>query len=111
MICICNGRYYGGGFNPVPEALPDDGLLDILIIKAVSVITVAKVIGDYKRGLYKNHPDIISHHRATEITIRTPKPSVINVDGEALWEQEATFSIAPHKLRYFYPTGVTYGSI
>ena len=33
MICICNGRWYGGGFNPVPEARPDDGLLDVLLVK------------------------------------------------------------------------------
>lgn len=33
MICVCNGRWYGGGFNPVPEARPDDGLLDVLLVK------------------------------------------------------------------------------
>ncbi|NMA24962.1 MAG: lipid kinase, partial [Clostridiales bacterium] len=27
LVCACNGRFYGGGFNPVPEALPDDGIL------------------------------------------------------------------------------------
>ena len=32
MICIANGRWYGGGFNPLPEAEPDDGLLDVLLV-------------------------------------------------------------------------------
>ena len=25
FICVCNGRYYGGGFNPIPEAYPPTG--------------------------------------------------------------------------------------
>ena len=25
LACACNGRYYGGGFNPCPTARPDDG--------------------------------------------------------------------------------------
>ena len=33
FVCVCNGRYYGGGFNPIPEADPSDGLLDGLVVK------------------------------------------------------------------------------
>ena len=49
LICACNGRFYGGGFNPVPEADPTDGLLDVLLIKHVSRLQVAKVIGKFKK--------------------------------------------------------------
>ena len=30
ILCICNGRHYGGGFMPVGDAMPDDGVLDAL---------------------------------------------------------------------------------
>ena len=30
LMCIANGRYYGGSFNPVPDAEPDDGLLSAI---------------------------------------------------------------------------------
>ena len=33
FVCVCNGRFYGGGFNPVPEADPADGMLDVLLVK------------------------------------------------------------------------------
>ena len=46
LICVCNGRWYGGGFNPVPEAEPDDGLLDVLLVKKVSLLQVAAVFGN-----------------------------------------------------------------
>ena len=49
MICICNGRWYGGGFNPVPEAEPDDGLLDVLLVKKVTLLQVPGVIGGYQK--------------------------------------------------------------
>jgi len=36
LVCACHGSLYGGGFNPDPEAMPDVGKLEYLIIKAVS---------------------------------------------------------------------------
>lgn len=106
LICICNGQFYGGGFNPVPDARPDDGMLDVLMIRPVSRLTVAKVVGKYKNGEYKKLPEYITHYRVKELTIRTPGESVISVDGESLWKQEATFAIAPHQVRFFYPKSV-----
>ena len=45
LICACNGRYYGGGFNPCPDAVPDDGLLDFVVVPAVSRLTILTLIG------------------------------------------------------------------
>ena len=50
IICICNGRHYGGGFMPVPDAMPDDGMLDMLLIPGISLLTFAKLIGKYAKG-------------------------------------------------------------
>ena len=54
MICVCNGRYYGGGFNPVPEAEAADGKLDVLLVEPVSRFHVVKIIGAYKAGKYRD---------------------------------------------------------
>ena len=32
LVCVCNGRFYGGGFNPTNDARPDDGYMDVLIV-------------------------------------------------------------------------------
>ena len=103
LVCVCNGQYYGGGFNPVPDARPDDGLLDVLIIRGVSLLTAARVIGKYKRGEYRQLPEYIIHKKVPEVTIRCPEESVINVDGECLRAKEATFTVLPGALRFFYP--------
>ena len=108
LICACNGRWYGGGFNPVPNAEPDDGLLEVLVVKKVSILTASRVIGKYKAGQYRQLPELISHHRCKSLTIACDKPSVVNVDGEAVFTDEAKITTLPRALRFFYPRGLSY---
>ena len=108
LICACNGRYYGGGFNPVPEADPTDGLLDILLIKKVSRLQVAKVIGKYKSGRYRELPQFVRHFRTDRVKIICDKLTPINLDGELRMAKEVTMAIAKEKLRFFFPCGLTW---
>ena len=108
MICVCNGRFYGGGFNPVPEADPTDGLLDVLLVEEVSRLQVPGVIGAYKNGKYKELPRLVRHIRTDHLQIICDKPTSANVDGELLTAQTVDIRIADEKLRFFYPKGLTY---
>ena len=108
MICICNGRFYGGGFNPVPEADPADGLLDVLLVKHVSRLQVPVVIGKYKNGRYKELPKLVRHIKTDSIQIICDKPATINLDGELRIAQTVNIRIADEKLRFFYPKGLKY---
>ena len=108
MICVCNGRFYGGGFNPVPEADPTDGLLDVLVVEKVSRLQVAKVVGKYKNGRYKELPKLVRHFRTDRVKILCDHMTPINLDGELRWGQDILFTVAEEKLRFFYPKGLTY---
>ncbi len=108
LICACNGRFYGGGFNPVPEADPTDGLLDVLVIKKVSRLQVAKVIGKYKAGRYKELPHLVRSFRTKEFKIICDKPTSINLDGELRTAKQIHISVAKEKLRFFYPKQLTF---
>ena len=108
LVCICNGRWYGGSFNPVPDAEPDDGLLDVLLVKPVNLFQVAAVIGKYQKGQYAQYPQLIRHFRTDKLRIQCTEQSVVNIDGEALDSLDATFTAVPHALRFFYPTGLQY---
>ncbi len=108
LICICSGRHYGGSFHPVPDALPDDGLLDVLVIKPVNLLQIARIIGKYREGCYAEYPHLIRHFRTKEIHIRCTEASVVNIDGETLGGQNVTFSVVPGGLRFFYPKGLSY---
>jgi len=108
MICACNGRYYGGGFNPVPEADPCDGLMEVLVVKKVSLLQVPGVIGKYKNGRYRELSHLVRHFRTRELTIRCDKPTSINLDGELRTAETVHISLAQEKLRFFYPRELTY---
>jgi len=108
FVCVCNGRFYGGGFNPVPEADPTDGLLDVLLVKKVSLLQVPGLIGKYKAGRYKELPQVVRHLQTDRITVRCDKETPINLDGELMTAKEVTFRLAEEKLRFFYPKGLTW---
>ena len=106
MICVCNGRYYGGGFNPVPEADPSDGLLDVLLVKKVSRLQVAGVVGKYKAGQYKQLPKLVRYFKTKSVKIICDKETPINLDGEMRLGKEILMEVAQEKIRFFYPKGL-----
>ncbi len=106
LICICNGRYYGGGFNPVPEADPADGLLDVLLVKKITRAQVPGVIGKYKEGRYKEVPELARHLLTDHIKIICDKPTPISLDGELRTAKVIEIKIAKEKLRFFYHKGL-----
>ena len=108
FVCVCNGRYYGGGFNPVPEADPSDGKLDVLLMKKLSRLQVPGAIGKYKGGRYKELAHLATHYLTDSITIRCDKPTPINVDGELRTAEVVTMTVAEEKIRFFYPKGLSW---
>ena len=108
FVCVCNGRYYGGGFNPVPEADPADGLLDVLLVDKVRRVQVPSIIGKYKDGRYKELPGLVRHFRTDRIRIRCDKPTPINIDGELRTDVTVDMAVAEEKLRFFYPRGLSW---
>ena len=108
LICACNGRYYGGGFNPVPDADPTDGKLEVLLVKDVSLLQVAKVVGKYKNGQYAQYPELIRHFSTDRVKIICDKETPINLDGELRMAKVVDICVAEEKVRFFYPRGLTW---
>ena len=111
FVCACNGRFYGGGFNPVPDADPTDGLLDVLLVNKISLLQIPFAIGKYKDGRYGEMPHLVRHFRTDRLTIRCDRPSPINLDGELRTAQVVKLSVAKEKVRFFYPKGLTWQAV
>ena len=103
LACACNGRFYGGGFNPVPDAMPDDGVLDCLIVTAVSRIKFLKVVGRYAKGRFRELDDIITHVRGDSMDIESEKEFVVNIDGEAVFAEKIRFKLIPGGVNFIFP--------
>ena len=108
FVCVCNGRFYGGGFNPVPEADPTDGKLDVLLVKKVSLLQVPGIIGTYKNGRWRELPDIIRHFRTDRVRILCDGPTPVNLDGELRVAQAVTMELAREKINFFYPKNLVW---
>lgn len=103
LICACNGQYYGGGFHPVPDADPTDGVLDVLVVEKVSRLQVPGVIGKYMKGKYSELPKLVRRFKTREITIHCDKETPINLDGELRMGKDITMKLSDKKVRFFYP--------
>ena len=107
LCCICNGRHYGGGFNPSPDARPDDGILDIYLIKKVNLLTFLTKIGKYKNGRVEE-TGLATHLRSDRISIFFDEETVINCDGEILRDSKAEILLHHNCMNLIVPKGVTF---
>lgn len=106
LLCACNGQWYGGSFHPAPEARPDDGLLDFVLVKGVSRLTVANLVGKYAKGEGKNYPNLIQVRRGHELKVKCDRVSMVNIDGERLDTNSLSFALSAKKISFLLPEGV-----
>ena len=108
LVCVCNGRFYGGGFNPTNDARPDDGLMDVLIVSGVSRLTIVRALLSYAKGKYRSLPQYITFVRTRHLEIDAAESEVINVDGEAEYGSHVVFDLIPGGVNFIFPKGLAF---
>ena len=108
IVCICNGRHYGGGFMPVADAMPDDGVLDVLRVGKVGLPTFLRLVRKYARGLYWQLPEYVDAYHGQEVSFSARKPITVVVDGEVMEDTAFTVRLSEKKVNFFYPAGASY---
>ena len=109
ILCVCNGRHYGGGFMPMPEAVPDDGVLDMLLVPKIGLLTFARLVGKYAKGRYRDYPELILSHHGDRVTFSSHREITTVVDGEVMRDTCFTVRLSEKKVNFFYPAGANYG--
>jgi len=100
-INIGNGRYCGGGMRQTPDALPDDGLLDITVIREMSRFEVIKSLKLLYDGTILSHPKV-DGYRSTNLSVQSDSLLYIESDGESLGHTPAEFRILPGAINIVY---------
>ena len=113
MCAVCNGKAYGGGFCAAPEAQPDDGWLDVFIVRNVSRLTIAKLLSMYKKGghfkdgrLTAQAAPYFIYRRARNVTLRAADgrgPIIATADGECAPCKEVEVQVQPLAGRIVLP--------
>ena len=83
MICVANGAREGGGFFCAPAACPDDGLLDLCIVREISRVAMLGLIPHFMKGTHVGH-EPVTMVRARQVTISSPVNLIAHMDGEIL---------------------------
>lgn len=108
VFAFCgNSRFYGGGYQAAPYAVPDDGLLDFSIVRAMKLPRLITQIGNYKKGRHFKWPET-TYVRGKKMTIHSDTPASVNVDGECDLVTDSTFEIIPSAFSFVIPTTSSY---
>lgn len=106
LVSVCNGRHYGGGSTPVPEARMDDGILHTILIRAVPRHVFARFFPAYSDGRWRELPaDLIQVVQARETVISASAPFTTCLDGECFHWREARLMLSPRRVNFFGPKG------
>lgn len=106
LITMGNGRFYGSCFECAPAAEVDDGLLDVSVVKKVSILKFASLIKYYKRGEQlerKEFKKVITYVRGKNVKIISPSTLCYCIDGETFYGKELDVCIYPHQLSFIFP--------
>ncbi len=104
LLCVIgNASYYGGGYKAAPLAVPNDGLLDNIVLESsFSRLKLAKILGKYKKGEHLGWKET-DFRRIKKLEVHTETPSAVNVDGECHFTTDASFEIVEKAIKFVLP--------
>jgi YegS/Rv2252/BmrU family lipid kinase len=85
-VGACNSKTYGGGMRAAPDALLDDGLLDVVVLEKVSKLSfLTKILPKVFSGAHVREPSV-KVFRTREIAISADRPFTMYADGDPIGE-------------------------
>jgi diacylglycerol kinase (ATP) len=96
-VAIANGRFFGGGMCVAPDAIPNDGLLDVTIIGDLRRRDLIRASATLYGTDGLTHPAFVSK-KATRVTAESDDRVLLDIDGEPLGCLPATFELEPDAL-------------
>lgn len=100
---VANGRYSGGGMRSALRAKPDDGLLDVVVVRRAWPLLRARTLLTLRSGRFAVLPHVsYSRGRHIEVTASTPAP--VEVEGELIGYTPAVFDILPAAVSVVAPS-------
>ena len=94
LSLLANGRYFGGAMHAAPEAKLDDGLLDLLMLKEISVAKFLWHLPKIYKGTHLKIPEIF-FQKVRKFTAESSEQVILDIDGESPGYLAATFEVLP----------------
>lgn len=97
-ITIGIGKFSGGGMMFLPDAIPDDGLFDLTVIRKITKKDVIRNVKNLYDGSFIKHPSV-KLYKSTFVRIESTDSPGIEIDGEYIGTSPATFRLIPECLK------------
>jgi diacylglycerol kinase family enzyme len=107
-VNIANGACYGGNRNAVVTAVPDDGLMDVLLFKGSYYPKGIFRVIPYTKGLYRRFPENFILRRGKTISVRSNMPLMIGLDGEVFFDTNITVKLVPGAVKIAAPRNLSF---
>ena len=99
LVAVANGRFFGGSMMIAPEAVPDDGIFDIVTVENLSRLQAAKKLPLIYSGAHIGEADV-RVCRGTLIIAESDEEVLIDADGEGPGKLPLTVQILPQILAF-----------
>lgn len=106
LSTFANGGYAGGKYNCAPNYKIDDGLIEVCLVKPVSVFTLVRLIKVYEKGQHlkdKRFDKIVTYKQAKNIKLYSNKEFDLCIDGEMYYGKEFNIQIVHNALNFAIP--------
>jgi diacylglycerol kinase (ATP) len=98
-VIVGNCRFFGGGMKILPDAMPDDGFFDVLVIGDISKLDFFKNVPKVYNGTHIHDPNFF-FRRAKNVFVDSPDtPIKLDIDGEQEGTTPARFEIMPQAIK------------
>ena len=101
-VIVANGRWHGGGMKLAPDAHPDDGVFDIVLIGDVTKLDFVTTSPKLYNGGHVRHRRV-EVVRSAQVAVEAASPIPLELDGEVAGATPARFEILPRALRLRSP--------
>ena len=95
---VANGRYYGGGLKPAPNAELDDGVFDIVSIGDVSFFEAVSSLGKFRKGTYLEIPKV-TFSKGKTVVASSEQTQLVEMEGEVVGRLPARFEMFPKAMK------------
>jgi YegS/Rv2252/BmrU family lipid kinase len=85
-IGTCNSKAYGGGMLAAPDAMLDDGLLEVIVLESIGKLAfLRKILPKVFKGTHVHEPSV-HVFRAREVAISADRQFTMYADGDPIGE-------------------------
>lgn len=98
ILAICNGKYYGNGFQIAPDAILNNGTFDIVNASDLNKITLIPLLLKLIRVKHLSDKHV-EYYKTDKLCIESDIPINCNIDGEIIKNNKFDFSIEKEKMR------------